>query len=585
MTKRISRFKKQNSVFYSLVTLALAVGTSCVANDKAVGDSTTGAFKYREVYLPEGKGEKAREQGLNTLDFDWGIWGHNLERAIPEEHAMNIYAKVNGNTNKKQYCFSSNHLYGYIEEYIDSHYDADEYARFAILPKDNDIVCVCERCVAAGNTRHDASPAVNKLIRRLSERFPGQRFYTSDYRTTSSIPTDTMPGNSGVLISAMNYPLKTTETFEEQKFLSRIQKWNPVIDRVIVWDYINNFDDYFTPYPIFGVMQRRLQAYRDNEVTGVFLNGSGTDLSAMSDIKTAVLAELTRDPDIDWREVLQEKATALYPVTGQLIADFMLLQEDMVAKSGVTLPMYDGVEKALKTYLPEKEFVAFHDTLLTLRPTVKGPERESLDSLLSMLALPRLEIKRINGDPENSEGLLNDLKYLASKEVIGYNEAGWSIEDYIEDYNYLLRNYRETEGKNKLKGEKLVALTPLDADYSNISILTDGMLGIPTNYHSGLLINSPQDYTQIAIPNKGGIKKVKVWLAYDPPYRVFLPESVTLTANGKKIGSVEPKYPGNESGHVPVEFDIPSNTTGTFTLTLHKEPEKHSMAIEEIEAF
>ncbi|MCH5231630.1 MAG: DUF4838 domain-containing protein [Muribaculaceae bacterium] len=566
--------------------LALATGLACTTGEKAAQDSTTTAFRYREVYLPEGMGESARKSGLNTLEFDWGLWGHNLAKVLPEDFSSSVYAKINGNTSKKQFCFSSNRLYEYIEEYIDSKFDDNEYARFAILPNDNDIVCLCEKCVIAGNSHGNASPAVNKLVRRLANRFPNHSFFTSDYRTTSVAPTDTMPSNTGVLLSAMSFPLSSVQSPEEYRFIDKINQWTPTTPRVVIWDYINNFDDYFTPFPIFSAMQRRLKIYRDNNATGIFLNGSGADLSSMSDIKTLVLAEMTANPDIDWRTVLQEKATELYPVAGKTIADFMIAQEEMVENSGAVLPLYEGVETALNTYLPEKEFILFHDKLKQLLPSTEGAEKEALQNLIAELSLTRLEINRINGTPENSNELIADLQSLIAKNVKAYNESGWTLESYINDYNFLLKDYKDTNKKNKLKGARLIPLTALDPQYTDVTILTDRVLGIPSNYHSGLLITSPESFTQIAVPNKPGTKKIKVWMAYNPAYRIFLPEYVSLTtADGKKLGSAAPKYPENDSGHASVEFDVPSNATGTFTLTFHKNPETHSLAIEEIQAF
>lgn len=573
-----------NSLFLILaIGLAFLSLTDC---NRASADNheATGAFKYREIFLPEGIGKYAEALGLNTLDEDWGIWGHNLARVLPNEHSQSVFAKVNGNTLKKQFCFSSNHLFGYIEEFIDSKYDEEENIRFAIIPNDNDIVCLCEKCVAAGNSKGNASPAVNKLVRRLAARFPSHIFYTSDYKTTRSLPNDTMPSNTGVLLSAINFPLSAKSTPEEARFINRIQAWKRTTPRVLVWDYINNFDDYFTPYPAMGAMQRRLQGYRDNKVTAVFLNGSGNDISAFSRLRTETLAALTEDPDIDWRIHLMEKAQELYPVSGDLIADFIIYQEDEVERNGVVLPLYDGVAKARGSYLPEDKFVEFHDNLIKLRNKTQGAERNDIDLLLGQLAFTRLELNRIQGTPRNSDMYIRDLERLASKGHLSYNESGWTIDSYIKDYKYLLNHYGESQG-NKLRGERLVALTPLDPDYTDLSILTDGVLGIPSNYHNGNLITSPEVYTQIAVPNRQNLKKLRVWMSYNPAYRVKLPESVTLKSGGRVIKSIEPSYPADLSGHSMVEFDIPAGVDGSLSLVFTKVEDTHSMAIEEIEGY
>ena len=578
-----------NALKYILSTISLATmaaGVISCVRAHAAEENQNGVFKYREIYLPEGTGESAEELGLNTVDNDWGIWGHNLAIVLPDDPSESIYAKrKDGSKAKSQFCFSSERLYEYIEDYIDKKYDDDEHIRFAIIPNDNDIVCVDAECVKAGNTVHDASPAIFNLINRLAKRFPNHLFFTSHYRTTKSLPTDTMPGNTGVLISAINYPLSPTPTAQEQEFLHLLRSWDQKTDNILVWDYINNFDDYFTPYPIFEVMQHRLQNYAENGVTAIFMNGSGTDYSSFSDLKAGVLSDLTINPDTDWRESLRKHAMKHYPVSGETIVDFIIAQEEYLSSVGKPLPLYEGVEAASKLYLPKDEFIAFHDKLLQLRKDATGKERENLDRVAGALALTRLELNRIDGNLQNTEELLADLKGLQKFDIPYYNEASWSVDHYVRDYNRLLKYYNENNGKNKLKGKRLEALTPLDPEYSDITILTDGMLGLPSNYHSGNLITSPDQATRIAIPNTGDYKHLQVGLVYNPAYRISLPAEVELRVGGKIIKSITPDYPADNSGHLFLDFDLPGGNQGTAVLTVYKDPDTHSMAIDEIEAW
>ena len=562
----------------------LLVAMSCGCNQAhSYEQPSTSAFRYREVYLPEAIGEAANSLGLNTLDEDWGIWGHNIGKVLPEKPSESVYAKVNGNTIKSQFCFTSNRLYEYICDYIDDHYRGDEQVRFAIIPNDNDVVCLCVRCIDAGNTKVDASPAVFSLIRRLAEKYPHHIFYTSDYRTTRRLPEEDMPENTGVMVSAMPYPFTYGNTPEEQSFMNTLSGWSAKTNKILVWDYINNFDDYFTPYPIFGVMQNRLKNYRDHKVTAVFLNGSGTEASSFSRLKSVVLAALTENPDVDWRELLMSKAKEMYPVSGETVANFILAQEDYVKDTGASLPLYEGVPVAKQTYLPEELFSDFFNKLSRLRLMTTGEERKSLDKLLAELAMTQLELKRINGDLSGSESLLEQLESLQEMNIESYSESGWRIDNYINDYHFILQHEKETGGKNRLKDTQLVAMTPLDPDYSDVSVLTDGVLAIPSNYHNGHLITSPEDFTSLAIPYKEGAKKLVVWLTYNPAYRIYLPEGVTLSAQGMEKVFKTVEYPKERNGHCRLEFDLPSNINGTMILNLYKDPETKSMAIEEIE--
>lgn len=576
---------KQLLYMTSAILLSLLLGTSCGQPRPFEQDSTKSVFKYREVYLPEAIGEGADSLGLNTLDEDWAIWGHNLGNVLPEKPSESVFAKVNGATNKKQFCFSSSRLYDYIAAFIEHNYGPNDHARFSIIPNDNDIVCLCVKCQEAGNSTHDASPAVFNLVRKLALQYPNHIFYTSDYRTTHSMPEDSMPENTGVMVSAMPYPFTYGNTPEEESFMDVLTHWGEKTHRILVWDYINNFDDYFTPYPILGVMQNRLQHYRDNHVTAVFLNGSGTDASSFSRLKSIVLAALTANPDVDWENLLKEKAKELYPVTGETIANFILEQEDFIRANGASLPLYAGVRGAMHSYLPVESFMDFYNKLSKLRSKTSGEERRNIDRMLSKLALTQLELKRINGDLSNTDLLLAELENLSDHQIPSYSESGWRIDSYIRDFKFLKNHYDETKGKNKLKGKTLVALTPLDDDYTNLGLLTDGVLGIPSNYHNGHLVNSPEKETSIGIPHIDGAKKLVVWLSYNPGYRIYLPETVSLSGPGMEKITQKVDYPANNTGHQSVEFEIPSSASGSLVLSLRKDPETHSMAIEEIELF
>ncbi|MCH5242301.1 MAG: DUF4838 domain-containing protein [Muribaculaceae bacterium] len=571
----------KRNIFFISVVLGILLSPSCTPARPV--EQETNAFGYREVFLPQGIGKNAKDHDLNSIDVDWGIWGHNLGKVLPEKHSESVYAKVNESTLKSQYCFSSNRLYDYITQYIDDNYSSTDHTRFSIIPNDNDIVCLCVKCVAAGNTEEDASPAVFNMVKKLASRYPNHQFYTSDYRTTRDLPTDSLPPNAGVMVSAMPYPFSLTPSTAKDQFLTTIDDWGAKTDNILIWDYINNFDDYFTPYPNLGVMQDRLRNYRDHNVSAVFLNGSGSDASSFSNLKTIVFADLLKNPDNNWEILLVEKAKELYPVTGETIANFMLAQEKYVKENNVSLPMYEGVAVAERTYLPLHLFLNFHDSLLMLRDKTVDGERAYIDKLLPKLAMTRLELKRLERNLSDTEPLLESMENLKNLKVTSYNEAGWQVENYIKDYRFMLNHYKEMEGKNLLKGETLAVLTPLDPDYRDVSILTDGLLGMPSNYHNGHLINSPEKKTDISIPYKPGATKLRVWLSYIPGYRIYLPESVSLSATGMDKVTVNTSYPKDYVGHYPVEFQLPSTIKGPLTLTLVKDPEKHSMAIEEIE--
>lgn len=541
------------------------------------------AFEYREIYLPLHSERDFQEHELNNLDTDWGIWGHNLKNVLPKDPSITVFATIDGDQDEDQFCFTSKKLFQYISDFIDNNYAPHDSIKFAIIPNDNEIACLCETCVEVGNTEGNATPAVYDMVEKLAKKYPTHTFFTSHYLTTAELPTKKLPANTGVLVSAMEYPLRAVGSPGEEKFKKMLTSWQGKTDKVYVWDYINNFDDYFTPFPVFTVMQRRLQTYRDAGVDGVFLNGSGTDYSSFSRLKKAVLAKMLINPDIDWKTELRETAKSYYPVAGEDIANFMIAQEDMVAANGKELPLYEGVEKARTIYLPTREFVEFYNKLQDQKKVATGQEKKELETLAEALSLTVIELKRIDGHTDVDGHLRRRLHRLAPKEIEVYNEGCWAIEKYLSDYEYML-DHKEKSADNMLKGVTLVPITELDPDYPDISLVTDGLLGIPSNYHNGNLISSANPAFTVAIPRQPEMNRLQVWLVYNPAFKIGLPTEVKLNVGGTTVATKVPAKPTNHSGHSMVEFtDIPAE--GEIQLSLVKDPEVKTMAIDEIEAY
>ena len=567
-----------------MVTLlvCLTLLSDCTTVQPYTGSSP---FEYREIHLPALTEEEGAPQHMNSIDRDWGIWGHNLKAALPDKPSPSVYAKVGNTVDKDQFCFSSNVLFDYITSYIENNFGRERTMRFAILPNDNNIVCLCPSCVAHGNEKGDCSGAVHHLLERLCEEFPNHIFFTSHYRTTATPPDHPLPENAGVLISAIDFPLNPAHTKEEDEFTALLTRWSGLSSRIYVWDYINNFDDYLTPYPVFDVMRHRFQLYARHGVNGIFLNGSGYDYSTFYKIRTHVLAALLEDPETRWRPLMKNLCRQLYPVTGELIGDFLTLQEDLVTQRNASLPLYEGIPVAMKTYLPAKDFVKFHDELLQRLPDTRGQERADVEKLAKTMMYTRLELKRIEGDTFDCEPLLEGLEDISHRGVIGYSEAGGSIASYISEYRYMLSHAAEMAGTDLLRGVRLEPLTALDDEYSNIFILTDGLLGIPSNYHCGHLISSANPALRIAIPHRDGMKRLRVCMTKNAIYHISFPLSVSLSAGSLNLGTVVPTpIPGNLQRAV-AEFDVSSVSRGTLVLTVTRDLEDRTMALDEIEAF
>ena len=551
-------------------------------------NDTIGHFpiRYRDVYLPTNlDSDMSGILCTHNIDNDWGLWGHNIGKILPEEVSEEIYAQVNGTRKKKQYCFSSDKLYNYIAEYIiDNHGEGDKcHHNFAILPNDNDIVCQCPECIKAGNTNYSATPSSTNMLRRLSKRFPELQFFTIAYRTTKDACKDPLPENCGVLVSAINWPAGVK--FDDKlatKFRKKLTNWQKKTDNIYVWDYINNFDDYLTPFPILRTMQYRLQTYCDLGVKGLFLNGSGYDYSTFEYFHTCILSALMLNPYMPLETLINDHFGRRFPVAGTICRDYYMELMDAFEESGRTMTWYSGIEDSEEEFLNRERFIVFYKKLSEVIKSTNDEEEFRLRRLITALTFTRLEIARHAGytdsigyaqldgntiKPENK--IINYLHRLAcSHKLLGFNvysETGGNIDEYIRNWKKLVlvpEHY-----SSLLFGKKLTIHT--GGKTFSTHDLTDGQPGLPDSYHAGWTQLSPSG-AQIIIPGKlaQNASRLRFNFLQMTRHRISVPKSVEIWQSGKMLRSITPK-PNSPLDKVGIAFcDIPLGKIGNGDITI-----------------
>lgn len=218
-------------------------------------------------------------------------------------------------------------------------------------------------------------------------------------------------------------------------------------------------------------------------------------------------------------------------------------------------------------------------------PETKGSEHKSVEKITKATTLTHLELKRMAADTIGCEKMLRELSKFSEEGFIAYSEAGGTIESYVDDYRYMLRRAEETWGKNLLKGVRLKPLTELDEEYNDISILTDGLLGIPSCYHCGQMLSSATPALRIAIPRIQGIKSIRVNMTRNSIFHISFPLQISLSVNGRELASVTPTPSSSHLQRAVVEFDIPANYKGELVLNVYRNQEDRTMALDEIEGF
>lgn len=422
------------AAFTAIMLIGGCKGTAKTVDEKPLSE-------YHGLYTPSNTKEVQQTMHTNNPDYDWGLWGHNLVKAVHDRLTDDMYAVIDGQRTHKQLCFSSPELYKAVKDYIIDQYGYgdDNYSeRITIMPMDNKLACLCSRCRAAGNTPGNATPAVSAFITKLAKEFPNHRFFTSAYHTTRQAPDSPLPSNVGVLISS--FPLPVQCDFKQSKgyseFLNMVKAWKQKCQRIYVWDYERNFDDYLSPFPCLLAMQARLKLYRKLGVLGVFFNGSGDDWSAFDDMQTIVLAKLMDNPDLDVKLAVNDYFRQFYPITANILNEYYWRLEERARERNCVLPLYGSMQDMCSAYLDPEEFVNFRRELDKASKRTMGDERHRLNALLTALAYTQLEMYRtglIAKNPEQAAEMREILKgHSEIKGMTNRDEAGHSIDDYLK---------------------------------------------------------------------------------------------------------------------------------------------------------
>jgi hypothetical protein len=68
-------------------------------------------------------------------------------------------------------------------------------------------------------------------------------------------------------------------------------------------------------------------------------------------------------------------------------------------------------------------------------------------------------------------------------------------------------------------------------------------------------------------------------------YHIALPLSISLSVDGREVARKVPKPLSADNQRSMVEFDIPSGSNGSLVLTVVRNKEDRTMALDEIEGF
>lgn len=557
-------------------------------------------FEYREAHFyPNLQSNVEVKFNSNNVENDWGIWGHNLGKLLLDEGDSETFAVIENQKINKQWCFSSSATYKFLENYIIDNFGIDSKMTysFMIVPNDNKLVCQCEKCKKGGNTLSNASPSVFNLLEKLAIKFPNYNFFTTAYLTVQDLPAKKMPKNVGIMISTIDFPknINFQNKANAKLFENKLRGWKQKIKKVYLWDYVSNFDDYLTVYPFLYRLQKQLIYFNKIGVEGIFLNGSGYDFTTFQELKTFVSSALLINPKLTIEDLVLDFFKQEYPQNYKWLAEYYLSVEKEASLNNYPAGIYDD---ALQNVNPSK-FFQFYSKLEKAIPTTKINEKSKLEELLTGLSFTYLKlVMRQRNEKNGFFDIDTQSKLQVKSEVIkayenlkkhtnysnfkNYKEENGSITDFLNEFEKKILNGSEI---NKLLGKNILALSKLDEDYQDLSLLTDNSIGFLCDYHMGWLLSSQEDLV-LQLPSVELNKTtLKINFLNNPYLSIYKPVRVELYKNDSlfKILEEENIVQQKETSIATFATEIAINKNEKIVLRIIKDEKNKKIACDEIQ--
>ncbi len=312
------------------------------------------AFEYREAYfrfafdgdfcaknrLNSNMAEISDEQGGHTKFFNFH---HSFEDLVPTatyfaEHPE-YYSEIDGvRRGKTQLCLTNPEVLKIATETVLRWIRENPQCRvFSVAQNDNQAYCTCSNCrEVAEQDGAQSGPMlrfVNAIAREVAKVHPRVLLHTFAYQYTRTAPKNLLP-EPNVIVRLCNIECARNKPFSilaknsdspAGEFLKNIQDWSAICNRLYLWDYCTNFNNYLQPFPDICNMAENIRFYRDCGIQGVleqgnFSYGGG---AALDDLKSYVIAKLLWNPDEDVSLLIREFTDGVYGQAGKAMRAYI----------------------------------------------------------------------------------------------------------------------------------------------------------------------------------------------------------------------------------------------------------------------
>lgn len=281
-----------------------------------------------------------------------------------EEHPE-YFALRNGKRTPNQLCLTNEKVKEIVTAdvlaLLETEHNPDADIQIVSLTQhDNFDYCQCENCKAVDDANGSQSGTmisfVNEIARRVKEHgYDNVVFDTFAYQYTRKAPSQVVPREDVIvrlcsIECCFGHTLDNPKCGQNADFMNDLREWGKICNRIYIWDYVHNYAQTLCVFPNFGVLQRNVQIFYENNAKGIYEEGNyyieNSD-AEFAEMRTYLLSKLMQNPYLDFDSEVNGYLNGVYGPGGCYIKEFI----DIITAHAVTdcmhLSIYQDSQKTL----------------------------------------------------------------------------------------------------------------------------------------------------------------------------------------------------------------------------------------------
>jgi len=308
-----------------------------------------------------GNAMRLTEKHGDRIRFGGGQFVHTANLLCPPDEFFathpEYFSEINGKRVKDhtQLCLTNPEVLKIVTARVLAQIRSDPGAKlFSVSQNDCYNFCTCAACKAVDEREESHAGTliqfVNQVAEAVEQEFPTVWIETLAYQYTRKPPKTLRPRHNVVprlcsIECDFSQALDQSNFEQNRAFVTDLRAWSAMTDKLYVWDYTTNFNQYLAPFPNVLALQGNARLFRDNHVVGLFEQGAYQGRHGdFAELKAWLLAKWLWNPGLPAEPLLNDFFAGYYgaaaPVVRRYFDELHTFYHDSAARP---LRIFDDV--------------------------------------------------------------------------------------------------------------------------------------------------------------------------------------------------------------------------------------------------